>query len=555
MNQISKLFPFLPVFLVYALGLGIDVIEIDAAQYAAMSVEMMHSDHPLLMYCRGNDYLDKPPFLFWINALFFKFFGISNYTYKLPSLLFSILGIYSTYRFTKKYYDEETGIIASLVLSTTLAWFQFNNDVRTDTILAGAVIFSIWQLCEYLDKKRWIYFWGATIGISIAMLTKGPIGLMVPVLGIGLDLIYRKQWKLIFKWQWLFMLALVLVILSPMLWGLYQQFDLHPGKVINGQKITSGIRFYFWTQSFGRITGESNWVNDPNPLSFFPVLLWAFFPWSLFLFNALFRRIKALFKSKNVEKYEYVTLFGFILPFIAFSFSRFKLPHYIFVLFPLGAVMTSVYIKKLIYELKSSTEFKIHRMLIYLSAVVVLILIVLVLYYVFPFTSNMTIFILIGFMLTLLSINNFLIQKQYRLLGWGVIIALSFNLFLNIHFYPELLKYQAHSNAAKYYYKHLMGNGYSVTSFYTLGYSYDFYSHQVMTYHESIDKLKELYVGQIVWIYTNKKGLDILSKDTTKLIESKEFIHYRISHLRWEFLNPKTRDNAVQKHYLVKMQF
>jgi len=71
------------------------------------------------------------------------------------------------------------------------------------------------------------------------------------------------------------------VYLSPMLYGLYEQYDASGGRQTYNGFITSGIRFYFWTQSFGRLTGESTWSNDTGPFYFIYTFLWAFLPWSL----------------------------------------------------------------------------------------------------------------------------------------------------------------------------------------------------------------------------------------------------------------------------------
>jgi 4-amino-4-deoxy-L-arabinose transferase-like glycosyltransferase len=60
--------------------------------------------------------------------------------------------------------------------------FQMTNDVRTDTILTGAIVFSIWTLYEFFQSGKWFYFFVGCIGVAFAILAKGPIGLMLPVL-------------------------------------------------------------------------------------------------------------------------------------------------------------------------------------------------------------------------------------------------------------------------------------------------------------------------------------------------------------------------------------
>ena len=82
------------VFLVHFLNMFIDVMEIDAAQYAAISSEMFTTKSYLQVYFNGNDYLDKPPLLFWLNCISFSIFGISNFSYKFFAVLSLIFSIY-----------------------------------------------------------------------------------------------------------------------------------------------------------------------------------------------------------------------------------------------------------------------------------------------------------------------------------------------------------------------------------------------------------------------------------------------------------------------------
>ena len=97
MNWKSSLL-FVLVALVYAVNLPIDVMEIDAAQYASIAKEMLQTNSYLEVYDQGADYLDKPPLLFWLSAASMKLFGVNNIAYKLPAVLILILGVFSLYR-------------------------------------------------------------------------------------------------------------------------------------------------------------------------------------------------------------------------------------------------------------------------------------------------------------------------------------------------------------------------------------------------------------------------------------------------------------------------
>ncbi|MBC7920310.1 MAG: glycosyltransferase family 39 protein, partial [Ferruginibacter sp.] len=329
---------------VYLLGMvAIDLMDVDAAQYASISREMRETGSFLQVYHRHEDYLDKPPLLFWLSACSYGLFGVSAFAYRLPSFLFTLLGVFATYRLGWLLYDRETGKIAALVLYTCQAYFLISHDVRTDTILANAVVFGTWQLTDYLRNRRPLNGALAFGGFALAMLQKGPIGLMVPGLAFAADWAYGRRWKLFLRWEWLAGGVLMLGLLSPMLWGLYRQFG------------ADGIRFFFWTQSFGRLTGENVWKDDSDALFFTHTFLWAFLPWMVLAYYGVATRLWNLVRGRFARPVdaEVLTLGGFLLPFIALSTSQYKLPHYIFVVFPFAALLAARVIGQLLARVEA----------------------------------------------------------------------------------------------------------------------------------------------------------------------------------------------------------
>ncbi|MFM9837792.1 MAG: ArnT family glycosyltransferase, partial [Cyclobacteriaceae bacterium] len=441
---------FIPICIVYLIGMFNDVMEVDASQYAAMSREMLESGNYLQLYDRGQNYLDKPPLLFWVSALSFKAFGISNFSYKLPSVLFSLLGIFATLQLGKRLYGERVGFYSALILASSQAWFMMNQDIRTDTILAACTIFGIWQLFIFMGSKKWSHLVFGSIGIAGAILTKGPIGLMVPALSIGSYLLVKRDWKNLFNWKWLMLPFIVAICISPFLFGLYQQFDLHPGKLIQGVPIQSGIEFYLWTQSFGRITGESVWKDDTTQLFFTHTFLWAFLPWCVLFVIALWRDTKQLFVSrfKMVNAEIALTWGGFVFPFIAFSLSHYKLPHYIFVIFPLAAVATANYLNAVL-ELGAKSTLNTLKWIQLFVAIVAYALGFLLCTWAFPMLNALY------WVLTLGGVG-FTIYFVFRgksgfetIVLPSLIAIIVLNFLLNSHFYPTLFQFTSTNQAAK----------------------------------------------------------------------------------------------------------
>jgi len=125
------------VVLVYGAGLFVTVMDIDAAQYASMSCHIALGKDFWAALLMPQGYLDKPPLLFFLSALFFKIFGVSTAAYKLPSLLMTMLGMYATYRLGKLLYDRRTGRLAAVILCSCEGFIYFTNDVRTDAVSCG----------------------------------------------------------------------------------------------------------------------------------------------------------------------------------------------------------------------------------------------------------------------------------------------------------------------------------------------------------------------------------------------------------------------------------
>ncbi len=549
-----KVLPFIGIYLVYGIGLFIDVMDVDAAQYASMAREMLETGNYLQLYNRYQDYLDKPPLLFWMSALSFKLFGISNFAYKLPAFLFSLIGTYATYRLAKLFYGKEIGYIAALLLASCQAFFLFNHDVRTDTNLTGAVILAIWQLAEFNRSGKLSNLILGFTGVALAMLAKGPIGLMVPVLAFATDFIVKRQWSSFFKWQWLLGIVWVGLLLLPMCIGLYQQFDLHPEKVMYGQTGTSGLKFFFWTQSFGRLTGENVWKNNADIFFFMHTFLWSFLPWSLLFIAGLVKDTTQLFKKKfrlNSTE-EALTWGGFIFPYIALSTSKYQLPHYIFVLYPLAAIIAAKYVYTLLAQTESAKTFVVWKNIQLFAILVIWTAIALLILISFPLTNIILWILLVAFFAGSLYMY-FKGSNWYKQLIVPSVIAITgANLALNAHIYPELFTYQSPGAAARY----VQEKGIDPDNFYfykTHMHSLDFYAQRIVPSLEETNSMATFSPETTYWIYTNADGLSILEalQVNPQIIET--FDHFHISTLTLPFLNPTTREKAIEKRFLLKV--
>jgi len=532
--------------IVYIKGLFNLVYGIDAKIYASISRDIAETGTWMEIYHKGGDYLDKPPLLFWLSAISYKIFGFSPFAYKLPSFLFTLLGVFSTYKLGELLYNKTVGKLASFFYYSCFVIVIINQDVRTDTILTGIVVFSIWQLIKYLKHKTISSFILGFVGIGLAMLAKGPLGLMIPVLALGTEFIIKKQWSNIFRWEWLLGLAIVALVLFPMAYGLYTQFDAQrPDKTFNlasGKVVQdfSGLKFYFWEQSFGRVFGGNSegWKNDAGPFFFVHNFLWSFLPWTIIGVLALFVKLKNNFK--NVSSNEWFTLGGIILPFIAMSMSSFKLPHYIIPIFPFWFILTANYFVHL--NEKALKKINIAQLIIPFIAIMSIIGLGV---FILPFTSILEwLFVLI--LLAVIVYIHFKFELQTKILLSSSISMLGIVTMLNFYFIPTLSKYDASIQASKIIKERGIDNVY-IVDVGSLGLDVLIENNTQYLNHqkdlEQVAKQGNAILGPKKWIEKRLKG-------TLKPKEIIVFGHRELSRITPKFLDPKTRGDQLTTYYL-----
>lgn len=513
-------------FLISFLGLFIPIMEVDASQYASMSQELLNSKSWLQLTDLGQNYLDKPPLLFWLSSCSIFLFGNSSWAYKLPSFLLAWASVYFLFRLVKLYYPIGIAQLVVLLYAGSVGFLLFTNDIRTDTLLISFVLLAVWQLATYIENLKFQHLFIGSIALGAALLAKGPIGLVVPGLALIPHLFLKGKLKVLLQWKNSLAPLIILFVISPMLWGLYQQWGFH------------GIRFFFWEQSFGRITGENVWQNDASYFYFLHNIAWAFIPFTVFLIAALFSTLIHFKKQK-----EYLSFFGFILPFVALSLSHYKLPHYIYIVIPFAAILSAKYIHTWLNNAHKS-DFLIAC--IQSMVIVALFLTGLLLLYFFEAT---TLYVLYVILLLLLSYLFFSRKAIKRFLFFAsILVFLNCGLILNTFAYPNLLKYQSSSAAAFY----IASHNEEKLPVYQLNIwwrAFHYYSGELVP-EFSVNALEQ---ENDIWVFTDQKGYEQLNENYQTLLV-KKFSNFSVTRLSLQFLRPTTRDKTLTYTYLLKIQ-
>ena len=524
-------------------GICTTIMGPDATLYASIAKTMVQRNNYVELFAFGTDWLDKPHFPFWITAFSFKLLGISTWAYKLPAICFLLMGVWYTYLFAKALYNEHVALWSVLILLTAQHIILSNNDVRAEPYLTGLVIASVHHFYKsYTPITNWWHLLAGCIFTACAIMTKGMFSL-IPIGGAVVGhFIITKQWSQLFNWRWLIAAILILLFILPEIYCLYQQFDLHPEKVVFGDKGVSGIKFFFWDSQFGRFFNTGPIKGHGDPSFFIHTTLWAFLPWSLLLFAGIYQFFKK--GIKNIHTTEWYCICGSLLTFLLFSASKFQLPHYLNIVFPFFAIITAWYLS----QIKNIKTIRI------VQAVVMVLMMgaISALHYFFdPDTfSHLSIFLMFVFFFALLFLSQRITSNPlHRLIFQTLLTSFIVNVYLNQVFYPNLAHYQSGSEAAIWLNHH---NPKKIP----LTQIDDHYATAMEFYSdEPVINLNPNGTGKIPGkpfvLYASSENIASLKKQGWNIKPIKTFQRYWVSRLKPAFLNHATRKQELGTTELV----
>jgi 4-amino-4-deoxy-L-arabinose transferase-like glycosyltransferase len=537
-NANLRLFIFLAILVNFS-GLFVNLMDPDAGVYASISRNMVLNKDWVNLIFQDKDWLDKPHFPFWITAIFFKVFGMHEWSYKLPGIFFVILAARYTFIFARKYYSEKIALWSTFILLSSLHILISNNDVRAEPYLTGMIIASVYHFARSLEKKlSWHLVWGALFA-GMAMMTKGLFTLAPIGAAIGGHLLITRQWKQIFHFRWVLAGVLLVIFISPELYALWLQFDQHPEKIFFGRDHVSGIKFFLWDSQFGRFMNTGPIKGKGDPFFFLHTLLWAFLPWCFLMVSAFYDRFKTFFSSRG----EWYTVFGALFTLLIFSFSKFQLPYYTNIIFPFLAILTAVQVDKFI-----TNNNRLWPRIQHIISSVLLVLIAAIWIFYRP---SLQVVPLLLFIIALAAFIYYSQQASANERPWlrSGLSVLLVALFINLVFYPDLLKYQSGNQAAFYINKNFPGTPVGRMSFYMP--SGEFYLKQHIQPLDSAS-IHQFPKGGLIFLSSEDK--ESLDKQAIAYDQIREFPEYHITMLKLKFLDPSKRESTLKKYYLIRLR-
>jgi len=294
----------------------------------------------------GHPWLEKPALYYWRAMSFFKEFGVSDWSARLPSASATFLMIAMIFLHMRRFRPGGQ-LDAALITASCVAIIGFARGASTDMQLAAPLSIAMlgWYAWYETGKKFWLfdlYFFGAA-----ATLAKGPVA---PFLALGIILIFlglRREWSVLRRTIWIPGVLLYLVMVLP--WYIAVQ-----------RENPTFVRQFFVEHNLERFA--TNLYQHHQPWWYYiAVLIVGLMPWTMIAIRALAAAISdsiAEWKVRvNPKRYlghsragdafpEFLVIWA-LLPIVFFTFSHSKLPGYILPSIPPVTILTGDYLNRI----------------------------------------------------------------------------------------------------------------------------------------------------------------------------------------------------------------
>ena len=311
-------------------GLGsIGLVDYDEAAYGEVARAMWTSGDWLVPRLCGEVFFEKPPLLYWVQALGFAVFGVGELGARIGTALAAAAMPLVLYGFAHRPLGARAALLAAVALATSLEFVALGRIAFTDMLLMLWLTVCIGALHRAFEAgpRGTGWFALACLASALAILTKGAIGVLFPGAVALVHLLLLGRLLEMLRPGWI-ALALPLVFGVGFSWYLLLGLT-QPGGF-------DFMRDLFLEHHVGRFTAPMQ-GHAGSPLFYVPVLLVGMLPWSPFLPLAVARAGLRL----NDERARFLRLFALLsaVVFVFFSIAATKLPNYIAPALPGAALL------------------------------------------------------------------------------------------------------------------------------------------------------------------------------------------------------------------------
>lgn len=302
--------------------------DVDEGMHAVTAREMVVTGDWITPRFNGEAFYDKPPLFNWLTAISFKGLGFTEFAARLPVALLGLGCVLVTYLLGRRMAGARVGFLAAAILAANPEMIVLSRAVVHDMALAFFLLLALFFLHGAIGQAdgRGPRLLAGYACMGLAVLAKGPIGVLLPGLIMAVFLFLEKR------------LALARRLISG--WGLLLFLAVAgPWYLLVMRQHGDYARYFFIQQNVMNFLSAAK-ARHAEPFYYYlPVLLGGFFPWAALLPLAVARGFRAWRRDGREDRLFLLIWCGVI--FFFFSAAQSKLATYILPMFPAMALLTA----------------------------------------------------------------------------------------------------------------------------------------------------------------------------------------------------------------------
>ena len=284
--------------------------------------EMLESKSFMTPLIFHQPQFEKPPLFYWCLEGSFKVLGVSPMAARLIPALCGFLGVILTFFFCRRVFNEKIAYISTIVVGTSALYLGMSKAVLTDIMLSVLVTAAFYAFYLWFLERKQSYLYGLALAAALAVLTKGPIAIVILIAACVLFLIAVKEFKLLREFiihPWVLVFCLLSIPWYAVMIAKY-------GNVF--------INEFFIHDNWHRILRAEH--KSADRWYFYPMIMTVgLFPWTFYL----------IIMGRGWKKYRKECIFLLIwvaVTFLIFQRAHSKLASYIVPLMPALGILLSI---------------------------------------------------------------------------------------------------------------------------------------------------------------------------------------------------------------------
>jgi 4-amino-4-deoxy-L-arabinose transferase-like glycosyltransferase len=302
--------------------------DIDEGNNAQCAHEMLDANNWVIPTFNYQLRVDKPALLYWLQIGAYHWFGVNEFAARLPSALAAMLAVLLTYEMGRSLFGRAAGLLASVILASAAAFCAAAHFANPDALLGACTVltfFCCWQ-SFHRPAAPWFLATGAAVGLAV--LAKGPVGVVLPAAAAGLFAVCSGRWRWLLDPRHGLTVLAGFWVAAP--WYVWVSVDT------KAEWLRGFLLHHNWERAVGTLEGHGGglWY-------YVLVLVLGLLPWSVFLGPTLWYSVRD-WRQAPEQRQAHVFLWCWVaVYFVFFSAAGTKLPNYILPLYPAAAILTA----------------------------------------------------------------------------------------------------------------------------------------------------------------------------------------------------------------------